>query len=69
MMTGNQLRDELDTIGATQVGFARFLDVDDRTVRAWIAELYAVPRYVDIIIDLLKKSDETMKQIATRLRT
>ena len=65
-MTGNQLRDELDTIGA---GFARFLDVDDRTVRAWIAELYAVPRYVEIIIDLLKKSDETMKQIATRLRT
>jgi hypothetical protein len=69
MMTGDQLRNELDGLGSSQVGFARFLGIDGRTVRSWIADDYSVPRYVEIIIDQLTSGSATMEEIAERITT
>lgn len=67
LMTCKQLREALDELGITQVGFARFIGVDERTVRSWVGGLYPVPRYVEILVDLLKNNGEPLEEITHRL--
>jgi DNA-binding transcriptional regulator YiaG len=60
-MTAAQLRAILDRLGLSQVGAARFLDVDDRTVRRWIAGDIAVPRPVEMLLRLLDECPAAMR--------
>lgn len=52
-MTPSQFRAILDRLGFPQVGAAQFLDVDDRTVRRWIAGDVPVPRSVEMLLRLM----------------
>lgn len=52
-MTPEQLRTILDRLGLTQTRAAHFLDVDDRTVRRWIAGDVVIPRPVELLLRLM----------------
>lgn len=45
-MTPKQFRDALKRLDMTQQAAARFLDVDERTVRRWVADDVAIPETV-----------------------
>ena len=55
-MTGAEFWVKLQELGFSQVGFARTVDVSDRSVRAWIAGTYPVPRLVAMLVNLRLKS-------------
>ena len=50
-MTARQLRNALRKAGMTQVGFAKMIGVNDRTVRRWISGELPVPTYVAVILE------------------
>lgn len=52
-MTPDELRAELKRLGLTQNGAARFLDVQERTVRRWAAGDQPVPRAVELLLPRL----------------
>lgn len=52
-MTANQFKTALARLGLTQVGAARLLKADDRTVRRWIAGERSIPWSIATIIRLL----------------
>lgn len=52
-MRGQDLWRKLQKIGFTQVGFATKLGVSDRTVRAWIGEVYPVPLTIAFLVNLM----------------
>lgn len=49
-MTSADLIDELHRLGLTQIGAARLLGVDARTVRRWIAGERSIPGPVDRLL-------------------
>lgn len=58
-MTGAELWAKLQKLEFSQQGFARTIDVGDRTVRSWIAGLYPVPRVVAMLVNLMLKTKST----------
>jgi hypothetical protein len=52
-MTGSQLRKLLDELGWTQLGAARTLEVDGRTIRRWIADETAIPQSAAVLLRLI----------------
>lgn len=54
--TGQHLWACLQKLGFTQVGFAKTINVSDRTVRAWIGERYPVPTVIAMLINLMLKT-------------
>jgi hypothetical protein len=56
-MTPDAFRSELDRLGITQVGAARFLDVDERTVRRWATGERPIPKAVTMLLERLKPKD------------
>lgn len=52
-MRGQELWKKLQAIGFSQVGFAAKLGVSDRTVRAWIGEVYPVPLTIAFLVNLM----------------
>jgi DNA-binding transcriptional regulator YiaG len=58
-MTGAQMQTALDKIGFNQVGFAKTIAVNDRTVRLWIAGKWPVPRVVAMLLNLMIKTQST----------
>jgi len=50
-MTARQLRAALRRLGLSQLGFARRIRVDGRTVRHWVAGTYPVPEAVALLLD------------------
>ena len=50
-MTARQLRGALRDLGLSQMGLARLLRVDPRTVRHWVAGSYPVPEAVALLLD------------------
>lgn len=56
MMTQQEFRDALATLGVSQREFARVVGVDDRTVRRWALGEAAVPRWTRLLLDVLAKA-------------
>lgn len=52
-MTPDTLRIELTRLGLSQVGAARLLDVDERTVRRWATGEIPVPQAVAMLLPRL----------------
>ncbi len=50
-MTSRQLRAALNRLGISQSEAARQLNVNNRTVRKWVAGDLPVPRTVELIMD------------------
>lgn len=51
-MTSDEFRAELKRLGLTQVGAARFLDRDKRTVRRW-ANGAPIPKAIELLLPKL----------------
>ena len=54
-MTGEDFRAALETLSLTQGGAARFLDVDERTVRRWVTD--GPPRSVELLLRLIQRHE------------
>jgi DNA-binding transcriptional regulator YiaG len=52
-MTPSQLQRTLDQLDLSQRGAARFLKVDERTVRKWIAGNARIPEAVAMLLRLM----------------
>ena len=61
-MTPDELRAQLDRLGLTQVGAARLLDVDERTVRRWATGNVPIPRAVEMLLPLLSPVPAKLKR-------
>jgi DNA-binding transcriptional regulator YiaG len=62
-MTGPELWTKLQKLEFSQQGFARTIDVGDRTVRSWIAEVYPVPRAIAMLVNLMIKTKSTAEDL------
>jgi hypothetical protein len=62
-MDGAQMQDALDVIGFSQVGFAKTVGYNDRSVRLWIAGKYPVPRIVAMLLNLMIDTDSTEEDL------
>jgi plasmid maintenance system antidote protein VapI len=56
-MTPDQLRTELTRLGLTQAGAARFLKVDERTIRRWATGDKEVPEAVALLLPRLSPDE------------
>jgi len=54
-MTAEALRATLERLGLSQIGAARFLDVDARTVRRWATGDAVIPRSVELLLLLVER--------------
>jgi transcriptional regulator with XRE-family HTH domain len=52
-MTTDRFREILELVGMTQVGAARFFDVDERTARRWAAGEIEIPRSIAMLLELM----------------
>jgi DNA-binding transcriptional regulator YiaG len=62
-MSGAELWTKLQKLGFSQVGFARTINVGDRTVRSWIAEVYPVPTAIAMLVNLMLKTKTTAEDL------
>lgn len=56
-MTPDEFRAELSRLGMTQAGAARFLKVDERTIRRWATGDKEVPEAVALLLPRLSPDD------------
>lgn len=63
-MTPAQYKKTIESLGLTQVGAARFLGVDDRTSRRWIAGEREVPEPVARFLKFLVASKVTPDEVS-----
>lgn len=49
-MTPDAFRTHLTRLGYSQAGFARFMDVDERTVRRWGTGETPIPKSVQMLL-------------------
>jgi DNA-binding transcriptional regulator YiaG len=61
-LTARQFRNRLQTAGVSQQKFALFLGIHFVTVNRWANGHVEVPRYAGILVDLLAKHPELLKQ-------
>jgi len=62
-MTADQFRSSLDRLGLSQLGAARMLGVNDRTVRRWALNERSIPDDVaDTLNGLIAKQRQPRKQ-------
>jgi hypothetical protein len=52
-----------ERLDLTQVGSARFLDYDPRTVRRWVRGDLAVPKTIAMLLELMVKTKATPEQV------
>lgn len=63
MMTSEQLAKRIADLGFTQQSFARAINVNDRTVRAWVGERSVVPVTVALLVNLMVATDTTAEDL------
>jgi DNA-binding transcriptional regulator YiaG len=56
-MTPKQFRHAINRLDLSQVKAAKFLGVDPRTVRKWVAGDSRIPHSVELLLTLLPKVD------------
>ena len=64
-MEGQDFWMRLQKLGFSQQGFARTINVSDRTVRAWIGGRYPVPTLVAMFVNLMLKTKSTAEDLRT----
>lgn len=52
-MTSDEFRKALSDLGQTQAAFARFIEVDERTVRRWATD--GPPRSIALLLGLMQR--------------
>lgn len=57
LMTPDEFRAHLVRLGLSQVGAARLLDYDARTVRRWATGELAIPKAVEMLLERLRPSE------------
>ena len=62
-LSPDEFRAALKRLGFSQVGFARFIEKDDRQVRHWIAGDWPVPRVVVELLNALDKLADLQDRI------
>jgi hypothetical protein len=62
-MTANQFNAALAKLGYTQVGFARQLELGERSVRRWAADEYPVPTPVAMLLNLMLKTKSAKEDL------
>ena len=62
-MSGQELWAKLQEIGFSQVGFARTINVGDRSVRSWIGGRYPVPTVIAMLVNLMLKTKSTPEDL------
>lgn len=70
-MTAKQYSDAIERLGLTQVGAARFLGVDERTSRRWIAGERPIPEPVAKFLRYLiaaKVAPDEVEKLLSRSR-
>jgi DNA-binding transcriptional regulator YiaG len=50
-MTPDAFRSHLSRLGYSQAGFARLMDVDERTVRRWGTDETPIPKSVRMLLE------------------
>lgn len=53
-MTSDALRQALASLGLTQAAFAHHLGVHRLTVHRWVTGELMVPRYVELVLNLMR---------------
>lgn len=54
-MSDYNLKQEIKKLGMTQKGFAEHIGVGEQTVGQWVRGVVPVPKWVNLLIDLLHK--------------
>ncbi|MCG2632205.1 hypothetical protein L6654_36925 [Bradyrhizobium sp. WYCCWR 13023] len=62
-MTAGQFNAALDKLGFTQMGFARKLELGERSVRRWAAGQWPVPVPVAMLLNLMLKTNSTVDDL------
>ena len=62
-MTAKQFQIALDRLGFTQVGFARQLEIGERSVRRWAAGQWPVPTEVAMLLNLMLDTKSTIEDL------
>ena len=57
-MTPDALRQALADLGYTKAAFAEYIGVHRLTVQHWLIGRYKVPRYVEVIVNLMRAEHE-----------
>lgn len=57
------LRAVLAELGLSQLGAARLLGVEGRTIRRWIAEPETVPHLARLALDLLRRHPDELERL------
>jgi DNA-binding transcriptional regulator YiaG len=65
-MTPAELRASLTRLNLSQVGAARLLNVDPRTMRRWISGEIAVPGPVVVLLDLMEHCAPVLDYLKAR---
>jgi DNA-binding transcriptional regulator YiaG len=65
-MTPEELRATLDRLGLTQLGAAKLLSVDGRTVRRWIAGDRDIPGPAIVLLGVLEKFPAALAWLTRR---
>ena len=52
-MSGEEFKNDLNRYGLSQIGFARMIGVNERTVRKWASGSLVVPRSAEYIMSLI----------------
>ena len=62
-MTAEEFRNALDQIGVTQAGFARLVELDERTVRRMAADDRDVMQPIAILLTIMIKKKISVAQL------
>ena len=62
-MTSRQLTKALAQLGITQMGLARTLKVNERTVRDWVGERSPVPTTVAMLLNLMIDTNKNVEDL------
>ncbi len=63
-MTAAEFRFALGVLGLNQSAFARWIRIESRTVRSWIAEQYPVPMVVSRLLTLMIKTNSKPEDLS-----
>lgn len=68
-MTGREFGEMIDKLGLSRAGAARFLEVNDTTVRRWAKSVNPVPRPVAIALVLMERYELTQNGVEIIMAT
>lgn len=67
-MTGDEFRQALSNINATQAEFSRLMGVTPRAIQLWLTDARAVPRYAEIMLRYMAARGLTVPKVIEAVR-